>query len=225
MKGKTIVITGAAGALGTAVSASLAAAGARVIALDLAEIKSGGVFELAIGGVDLTSPEAVQRAFATIGTRFATLDGLANIAGGFRWETVADGSVATWDRLYAMNLKSVVLACQAGLPLLRRPGGAIVNISAAASQRAEAGMGAYAASKAGVSRLTESLAAELKDSGVRVNAVLPSIIDTAANRASMPEADFTRWVTPDALADVIGFLLSDKARAITGALLPVTGRV
>jgi NAD(P)-dependent dehydrogenase (short-subunit alcohol dehydrogenase family) len=225
MKGKTIVITGAAGALGTAVSASLAAAGARVIALDLAEIKSVGVFELAIGGVDLTSPEAVQRAFAAIGTRFATLDGLANIAGGFRWETVADGSVATWDRLYAMNLKSVVLACQAGLPLLRRPGGAIVNISAAASQRAEAGMGAYAASKAGVSRLTESLAAELKDSGVRVNAVLPSIIDTAANRASMPEADFTRWVTPDALADVIGFLLSDKARAITGALLTVTGRV
>jgi NAD(P)-dependent dehydrogenase (short-subunit alcohol dehydrogenase family) len=207
------------------VSASLAAAGARVIALDLAEIKSVGVFELAIGGVDLTSPEAVQRAFAAIGTRFATLDGLANIAGGFRWETVADGSVATWDRMYAMNLKSVVLACQAGLPLLRRPGGAIVNISAAASQRAEAGMGAYAASKAGVSRLTESLAAELKDSGVRVNAVLPSIIDTAANRASMPEADFTRWVTPDALADVIGFLLSDKARAITGALLPVTGRV
>lgn len=225
MKGKTIVITGAAGTLGTAVSAKLAAEGVRMIALDLSEIKGGGAFEQAIGGVDLTSPEAVQRAFVTIGARFPTLDGLANIAGGFAWETVADGSVATWDRLYAMNLKSVVLACQAGLRLLRRPGGAIVNISAAASQRAEAGMGAYAASKAGVSRLTESLAAELKDSGVRVNAVLPSIIDTPANRASMPDADFTRWVTPDALADVIGFLLSDNARAITGALLPVTGRV
>ena len=225
MKGKTIVVTGAAGALGSAVSARLAAAGARVVGLDLAELEGGGVFEMAVGGVDLTSPEAVQRAFATIGGRLSTLDGLANIAGGFAWETVADGSVATWDRLYAINLKSALLACQAALPLLRRPGGAIVNVSAAASQRADSGMGAYAASKAGVSRLTESLAAELKDSGVRVNAVLPSIIDTPANRASMPDAHFTRWVTPDALADVIGFLLSDNARAITGALLPVTGRV
>lgn len=225
MKGKTIVVTGAAGALGSAVSASLAAAGARVIGLDLSELRSGGAFALTVGRVDLTSPDAVQRAFGTIGARFATLDGLANIAGGFAWETVADGSVATWDRLYAMNLKSALLASQAALPLLRRPGGAIVNVSAAASQRAESGTGAYAASKAGVSRLTESLAAELKDSGVRVNAVLPSIIDTPANRASMPDADFARWVTPDALAEVIGFLLSDKARAITGALLPVTGRV
>jgi NAD(P)-dependent dehydrogenase (short-subunit alcohol dehydrogenase family) len=225
MKDRTIAITGAAGALGSALANHLAAAGARVVGVDLSEMKAGKAFEMAVDRVDLTSPDAVQRAFDTIGARFPMLDGLANIAGGFGWETVADGSIATWDRLYAINLKSAVLACQAMLPLLRRPGGSIVNVSAAASQRAESGMGAYAASKAGVSRLTESLAAELKDSGVRVNAVLPSIIDTPANRASMPDADFARWVSQDALSDVIAFLLSDKARAITGALLPVTGRL
>jgi NAD(P)-dependent dehydrogenase (short-subunit alcohol dehydrogenase family) len=86
-------------------------------------------------------------------------------------------------------------------------------------------MGAYAASKAAVARLTEALADEFKDVGVRVNAVLPSIIDTAANRAEMPDADFSRWVEPSALADVIAFLLSEDARAVTGALLPVTGRI
>ena len=109
--------------------------------------------------------------------------------------------------------------------MLRASGGAIVNIGAAASIKAAMGMGAYAASKAGVARLTEALAEELKDAGVRVNAVLPSIIDTPANRKDMPDADFTRWVTPEALANVIAFLLSPEASAVTGALLPVTGRV
>ena len=127
--------------------------------------------------------------------------------------------------MYRTNLRSCLLASQASIPLLRKNGGSIVNVSAAASQRAEKGMGAYAASKSAVSRLTESLAAELKDAGVRVNAVLPSILDTPANRTSMPDADFTRWVAPEALADAIAFLLSDQARAIIGALLPVMGRV
>jgi NAD(P)-dependent dehydrogenase (short-subunit alcohol dehydrogenase family) len=225
MNGKVIVVTGAAGALGSTVAARFAARGARVAGIDLAPFAGGNGIELALGGVDLTSEKSIAAAFAQIGTTFATIDGLVNIAGGFHWETIAGGSVATWDRLYAMNVKSCLLASHAALALLRRPGGAIVNISAAASQRADTGMGAYAASKAGVSRLTESLAAELKDAGVRVNALLPSIIDTPANRASMPQADFSRWVGADALADVIAFLLSDDARAVTGALLPVTGRV
>ena len=225
MKNKVIVVTGAAGALGTVLTARLAALGARVIGLDMAQFRNEANLELAIGGVDLGAPEAIAGAFATINTRFGSLDGLANIAGGFVWETVADGSVDTWDRMYRTNVRSCLLTSQAGIPLLRQRGGAIVNVSAFASQRAEKGMGAYAAAKSAVSRLTESLAAELKDNGVRVNAVMPSIIDTSANRASMPDADFSRWVAPDALADAIVFLLSDAARAITGALVPVMGRV
>lgn len=225
MKDKVVVVTGAAGALGSVLAARLAARGARVIGLDMAAFKSEVNLQLAIGGVDLGDPRSIARAFADIASRFGALDGLANIAGGFAWETIADGSVDTWDRMFKTNVRSCLLASQASIPLLRRRGGAIVNVSAFASQRADKGMGAYAASKSAVSRLTESLAAELKDDGVRVNAVLPSIIDTPANRASMPDADFSRWVAPEALADAIAFLLSDDARAISGALLPVLGRV
>jgi NAD(P)-dependent dehydrogenase (short-subunit alcohol dehydrogenase family) len=111
------------------------------------------------------------------------------------------------------------------LPHLPAQQGRIINVGAAATAKAGAGMGAYTASKAGVAKLTEALAEELKDQAVTVNAVLPSIIDTPANRADMPSADFTRWVAPAALADVILFLASDAARAITGALIPVSGRV
>ena len=225
MQGKIVVVTGAAGALGSVLAARFAARGARVIGLDMAQFRSEAGFELAIGGVDLGAPEAIKRAFATIESRFESLDGLANIAGGFAWETIADGSIDTWDRMFRTNVRSCLLTSQASIPLLRKRGGAIVNVSAFASQRAEKGMGAYAASKSAVSRLTESLAAELKDAGVRVNAVMPSIIDTPANRADMPSADFSRWVAPEALADAIAFLLSDDAKAITGALLPVLGRV
>jgi len=157
--------------------------------------------------------------------RFGRLDALVNIAGGFRWETLADGSLDTWNSLYELNLRTVVAACRAALPHLPSERGRIVNIGANGAQKAGAGMGAYAASKAGVARLTEALAEELKERGITVNAVLPSIIDTPANRADMPKADFGKWVKPEQLADVIVFLLSEKSQAITGALLPVTGRV
>lgn len=225
MQGKIIAVTGAAGALGSAVAKRLTAVGAHVIGIDIAPLQVTGDMAEALGEIDLGKPETVQRAADAIGQAHARLDGLVNVAGGFAWETIADGSADTWDRLYAMNVRSALLASQAMLPLLIQAGGAIVNISANASARADMGMGAYAASKSGVSRLTEALAAELKDKGVRVNAVLPSVIDTPANRRDMPEAEFDRWVAPDALADVIAFLLSDAARAVTGALLPVVGRV
>jgi len=155
------------------------------------------------------------------------VDALVNIAGTFRWETLEKGSLDTWDLLYRVNLRSAVSTSRAALPHLMRGGaGRIVNIGAgAAAARAAAGMGAYTASKAGVAKFTEALAEELKDRNITVNAVLPSTIDTAANRADMPKADFSRWVTPQAIADVIVFLLSDQARAVTGALIPVSGRV
>ena len=219
-----VAVTGAAGALGRSAVAVLQAAGWTVAGIDLGAVDGPGV-ALALGGVDLTDETAVGAAAAQITDKFGRLDGLVNIAGGFAWETVADGSVATWDRLYAMNVRTALIASRALLPLLRAGQGAIVNIGAAASLKAGAGMGAYAASKSGVARLTEALAEELKGEGVRVNAILPSILDTAANRADMPDADFATWVTPDQLAGVAAFLLSPAATAITGALIPVTGRV
>lgn len=219
-----VAVTGAAGALGSKTVEILAAGGWTVVGIDLGKVASDGV-ALALGGVDLTDEAAVGVAAARIEKELGRLDGLVNIAGGFSWETVADGSVATWDRLYAMNVRTALIASRALLPLLRASHGAIVNIGAAASVKAGVGMGAYAASKSGVARLTEALAEELKEEGVRVNAILPSIIDTPANRADMPDADVAKWVSPAQLAGVVAFLLSSDAMPITGALIPVTGRV
>jgi NAD(P)-dependent dehydrogenase (short-subunit alcohol dehydrogenase family) len=222
---KVVAVTGAAGALGRAVVAELGGAGWDVVGIDIADLGAAGGLKLALGGIDLADEASVAQAAQRIGSQAGSLDGLVNVAGGFAWETVAGGSVATWDRLYTINVKTALVTSRALLPLLRTARGAVVNVGAGASTKAAMGMGAYAASKAGVSRLTEALAEELKDEGVRVNAVLPSIIDTPANRADMPGADFTRWVKPEELAAVIAFLLSPAASAVTGALLPVTGRV
>ncbi|MBD8528245.1 SDR family NAD(P)-dependent oxidoreductase [Pseudoxanthomonas sp. CAU 1598] len=228
LKDQVIVVTGAFGALGRAVCAQCLTEGARVVALDRAETNAAAAhaYRLDIGGVDLTDAAqtgaAIERAIA----RFAQIDGLVNVAGGFTWQTVADGSAADWQSMYALNVATAVVTTQAALPhLLQRQTARIVNIGANAALKGSAGMGPYTASKAAVLRLTESLADELKDKGVNVNAVLPSIIDTVQNRADMPKAEHDRWVTPEALAEVIVFLLGPGARAITGALIPVTGRV
>jgi NAD(P)-dependent dehydrogenase (short-subunit alcohol dehydrogenase family) len=154
------------------------------------------------------------------------LDGLVNVAGGFRYEKLDGGALDTWEVLYRMNVTTAVVSCKAALPHIVKAGnGRIVNIGALGAAKAAAGMGPYAASKAGVARLTEALADELKDRGVTVNAVLPSTLDTPRNRLDMPDADFSRWVAPSAVAEVIAFLLSAAAGAVTGALIPVAGRV
>jgi NAD(P)-dependent dehydrogenase (short-subunit alcohol dehydrogenase family) len=151
------------------------------------------------------------------------IDVLVNIAGGFAWETLEGGSIDTWARMQAMNLTSNATITKLALPQLRKSAaGRIVNIGAGGAVKAAMGMGAYAASKSGVHRLTEALAEELAGSSVTVNAVLPSIIDTPTNRADMPDADTSQWVQPAALADVILFLASDAARAVSGALIPVS---
>ena len=185
-----------------------------------------GEQHLLLGGVDLGELESSRRAMAAAAMRFGGIDVLVNVAGGFQWQTLLEGDVETWDQLYRMNLRTAVVACKVALPaLIERGRGAIVNVGAGAAARASAGMGAYTASKAGVQRLTESLADELKEHGIRVNAVLPSIIDTPRNRADMPNADHSRWVRPEALAEAVMFLASDAASAVTGAALPVRGRV
>ena len=226
MNGKVVVITGALGALGKVVTEEALARGARVAAVDHAPSQIPPAPDrIEFGGVDLSDAAQAKKAIDAAAAHFGRLDALINIAGAFAFETVADGDPKTWQRMYAINLLTALNASRSALPHLAvSPSARIVNVGAMAALQAGAGMGAYAASKAGVHRLTEALAAEWKGK-ITVNAVLPSVIDTAANRASMPKADFSKWVTPHELAEVILFLVSDAASAVTGALLPVSGRV
>jgi NAD(P)-dependent dehydrogenase (short-subunit alcohol dehydrogenase family) len=228
MAERVVAITGAFGALGRAVAQAAAGQGAQLALIDAAPTAPQGLPQgaLALPGVDLADPAAAERTVAQVIERFGRLDVLVNVAGAFRWETLEGGSLATWDLLYKVNVATAVNMSKAALPHLLKSGvGRIVNVGAGGGLKAAAGMGAYAASKSGVHRLTEALAEETKGKGVTVNAVLPSIIDTPANRADMPDADFGRWVAPSELAAVILFLASPEAGAITGALLPVTGGV
>jgi NAD(P)-dependent dehydrogenase (short-subunit alcohol dehydrogenase family) len=206
----SIIVTGASGALGQEVCKVLLENG-----LEVAPVR----------GIDLADAGQAQKVISEIAENSGPIQGLVNVAGGFAWETVMDGDISTWDRMWAMNVQTALNACRSTIPFLEAGHGSIVNIGSAAAARAEFGKGAYVAAKSGVARLTESLAEELKSKAIRVNAVLPSIIDTPANRKDMPDADFDSWVTTRELANVIAFLLSDKASGITGALIPVTGRV
>ena len=221
LEGRTIVVTGAMGALGTAVALAVEAAGAKVARLDYAKAKAPG--ELVFDGLDLTDEAATTRAMAAIAERAGGIHGLVNIAGGFSFHKLADAPAQVWEQMFRINLLTAVTATRAALAALSSSGsGSIVNIGAGAAAKAGAGMGAYTASKAGVAKLTESLAEELAGAGVRVNAILPSTIDTPANRADMPKADFSSWVQPEDIGKVIVFLLSEQSSAITGALIPVT---
>ena len=224
---KIIAVTGGFGVLGRALADALRDVGAQVALLDrTAPPADLSTDILALGGIDLGGPTAAFAAMTQVAARFGGLDGLVNVAGGFSWEAVENGSVETWDHLYMTNVRTALLTSQAALPhLLLRGSGRIVNVGALCAGQANFGMGAYAASKAGVARLTEAMAEEFKDRGLTVNCVLPSILDTPANRAERPRAEFSRWVAPGALAKVIVFLLSDAAGPINGALIPVKGRV
>jgi NAD(P)-dependent dehydrogenase (short-subunit alcohol dehydrogenase family) len=226
MDGKVVVVTGALGALGKVVADVALARGARVAGVDHAPSQFPATENrIELGGVDLSDAALAKNAIDAVASHFGRLDALINIAGGFAFETVAEGDTKTWQRMYALNVLTALNASRSAIPHLSASRSArIVNIGAMGALQAGAGMGAYAASKAGVHRLTEALAAEWKGK-ITVNAVLPSTIDTAANRASMPKADFGKWVTPQELAEVILFLASDAASAVTGALIPVSGRV
>lgn len=221
---RTVVVTGGFGVLGRAVAAAFRENGDRVARIDFApqaaDANPGG---LDLGGVDLTDAAQAAAAVARITDAMGGIAVLVNVAGGFVWEPLDEGAPGTWARMFAMNATTCVTMTAAALPTLKNtPGAAIVNIGAGSALVAGAGMGAYAASKQAVHKLTESLAAELAGSDCTVNAVLPSIIDTPTNRADMPDADWSLWVQPDALAKVIVFLASPAARAISGALIPVS---
>lgn len=226
MQSKIVVITGAAGALGRVVADRALNDGATVAVIDHGHNDIPSTPQrLQIGGVDLSDASQAAKAIDDVVSQLGRIDVLINIAGAFKFETIADGSNESWETMHRLNLLTALNASHAAVPhLVKSSAGRIVNIGAIGALEASGGMGPYAASKAGVHRLTEALAAELKGK-ITVNAVLPSTIDTSANRRDMPNADFSKWVTPDELASVILFLASDAASAITGALLPVRGRV
>lgn len=219
---RVIIVTGGFGALGSSVAQAAAAQGAKVAVIGHAADRDGG--GLRIGGVDLADEHACQEAFARVASELGALYGLVNVAGGFEMAPLAEGGPDIFDRMYRMNLRTALAASYAALPhLIAQRSGRIVNIGAAAAVKGTAAMGAYAASKSGIARFTESLAEETRGTGITVNAVLPTLIDTPTNRAAMPDADYSKWTPPADIADVILFLLSAKARAVTGALIGVPG--
>ena len=217
LENSTVVITGALGGLGRRVCAVAEAQGARVLRLDIARDES----LTNSYAVDLTNADATFELIQSLGP----FDGLINLAGGFAMGTESwDSSEDQWDLMFSLNVSTMRNAVKAAVPVLHeRQGGSIVNVGAYGAREGQGLMGAYCASKSVVMRLTETLAEELKTKGINVNAVLPTVIDTAANRAAMPDAEPADWVSPDDLAAVICFLASPAARAVNGALIPVKG--
>ncbi|MFO1324350.1 MAG: SDR family NAD(P)-dependent oxidoreductase [Burkholderiales bacterium] len=230
MSDPTVMITGASGNLGRALVQLYAARGANLVLLDRERESLAAAFgpedahrlHLTCDLLDMAQvDEAVQAAIA----RFARIDVLCNIAGGFRMgPPVHETKDADLSFMFDLNARTLLHMARAVVPrMLAAGGGRIVNVGAFSAQKGLANMGAYIAAKSAVIRLTESMAAELRERGINVNCVLPTIIDTPENRKAMPGVDPGKWVAPADLANVIAFLASDAARAVHGAALPVTG--
>lgn len=231
---QVVLLTGASGNLGRAVARAFYNAGARLVLADrrpnelpavlpgLAD-DAGRVLAHAVDLMDAASARALVQAALD---RFGQIDAVANTVGGFRSLAVTDDpALETWDFVLGLNARTAMVLSQAVVPpMLSQGHGAIVHTSARAALSGSKNIAAYSAAKSAVIRLTESLAAEVKDHGINVNCILPGTIDTPPNRAERPTADFSKWVSPDAIAQVFLFLCSDAARAIHGAAIPVYGR-
>lgn len=228
--GKAVLITGAAGNLGAALAEAFHAAGAALILaernLDRLQEIAGSWSNTLLLPVDLLDEASVQQMAAQAVAHHGRIDVLANIAGGFTMGLpLHETELKTWEFMLNLNARSVFLVCRAVIPhMLAQESGKIINVAARAGLSGGARMAPYSVSKSAVIRLTESMAAELKGHNLNVNCVLPGTIDTPQNRAEMPNADWSRWVTPDAIARVILFLAADDAAAIQGAAVPVYGR-
>ncbi len=230
---RVALVTGAAGNLGCAVVREFERAGARTVLVDRDAVRLGEMFPdrkasprpLLAEGVDLTADGSLDGVVAQAVELFGRIDILVNAVGGFRaGASVRDTPPETWEFLLGLNLRSSLTAARAVIPvMLAQRSGKIVMVAARAALAGAAEMAAYSASKAAVLRLTESLAAELKSSGINVNCVVPGTLDTPQNRRDRPDADHSRWVAPEAVADVILFLASDTARGVHGAAVPVLG--
>jgi NAD(P)-dependent dehydrogenase (short-subunit alcohol dehydrogenase family) len=230
---RVYVVTGATGGLGGAVAAALLAAGARVaitgrrpagVERQLAELGAG---ERAVGrAFDLTDEVAVTAFLAWVAEHFGGIDGLVAIAGGFTGGApVHQTSLETWQEQQATNLTTAFLSAKSVVPhLLRRGDGTIITFGSRPALRGTPDLAAYSVAKSGVVRLTEALAEELKENNITANCLLPSVIDTPANRARMPKGDYDAWVEPAAIAAVVRWLVGPEARIISGAAIPVYGR-
>ena len=231
---RVVMITGSAGNLGLAVARAFLDAHASLVLIDRAPDRLAHLFPELVNSedhflaqsVDLTDATAVAETVDEALRQFDRIDVLINAAGGYRASTSVDATpLEDWDFLFNLNARSIFITSRAVIPAMRRQGhGKIINVASRSALRGEANAALYSASKSVVVRLTESMAAELRDAGVNVNCVLPGIIDTPINRKAMPNGDFSRWVQPEALAEVIAFLASDAAREVTGAAVPVYGR-
>lgn len=237
MKDKVAIVTGATGALGRVVTRRLVQNGAKIVALYRKEKALDELREFlgdqgsSVTGVlgDATDPQSVQGLVQKAIDEHGRIDILLNIVGAYSGgKIIADTDEKTWDQMMNVNLKSAFLCSKAVLPrMMEQKYGKIVNVSArtAVQRGSRARSGAYAVSKAGVVTLTEALAEETKDQGIQVNCIMPSTIDTEANRKMLPKADFTKWVDPEEIAEVIMFLVSDASKPTSGASIPVYGRV
>ncbi len=226
---RTVIITGAAGSLGKALARAFDDLGTNLVLVDLERDRLEQAFGAENDGRVLVAANLLEAASAaslprTALARFGHIDVLCNIAGGFRMgDPVHETSDETWNFLFDINARTLLNTVRAVVPHMITAGyGKIVNVGAFAAQKGVAQMGAYTAAKGTVIRMTEAMAAELRDRNINVNCVLPTIIDTPENRASMPKADPAKWVAPADLANVIVFLASDAARAVHGAAVPVT---
>jgi NAD(P)-dependent dehydrogenase (short-subunit alcohol dehydrogenase family) len=232
-KNKVIVVTGAAGNLGRALAVAFAQRGARIALLDLNEQTTQAVVDdlpqdadATAYAVNLLEAASVNQTLQAIVHDFGHIDVLANIAGGFTMgPLIQDTGDRDWEFMMNLNARSIFYTCRAAIPnMLANGGGRIINVSARAALEGKGRMGPYCASKAAVKTLTESLAAENKFDNINVNCILPGTIDTPQNRDAMPDANFSNWVPPEALADVVVFLASEAARCVTGAAIPVYGK-
>ncbi len=215
-----VLITGASGALGRAVVARFAKDGDALACFGIEEEGLGDVGKWYVAN-NLGLFDETRKAIGEAATHLGGIDALVHLVGAFQWCSVEESTLADWRQLYAANVETGLSVIQAAIPHMTS-GAAIVTIGAASAQRAGAGMGPYAAAKSAVLRLAEALAEELRPRGLRVNAVLPSIIDTPRNRADMPGADPAAWTSPEAIADAIHFLASPASRAVNGAGLEVS---
>jgi NAD(P)-dependent dehydrogenase (short-subunit alcohol dehydrogenase family) len=233
-KEQVVLITGATGEFGPNVARAFAAEGARLAltgrkaeaAADLAkELGLGEDRALAVAA-DVTNAQSVASLVKAVVDKWGRVDVLVNVAGGYKpGKPVHEMEDSDLDFIFNLNGRSVFNTCRAVIPhMLARGSGKIVNIGAKAALQAGRKSLGYATAKSLVLRLTEALSAEVRDSGINVNAVIPSFIDTEANRKSNPDADYGKWVAPEKLAAVILFLASDAGSAINGAAIPVYGR-
>jgi NAD(P)-dependent dehydrogenase (short-subunit alcohol dehydrogenase family) len=234
LQNKVTIITGAVGNLGTATARHLQQAGAKTVLVDRSPDRVREAFKdiadspdhLLAGGIDLSDVASLDKLIEQTLAKFGRVDALVNNVGGYRGgKPVQEADLADWDFLFNINVRTTLLCCRAVIPqMLRQSRGTVINVASRDGLSGSAGYAAYSASKSAVLRLTESLANELKMSNINVNCIMPGTIDTPQNRAAVPNGDFSKWIEPAAIADVILLLASDASRAINGAALPAYGK-